>query len=116
MATTLLPDQNVTVTAGGSASFDVDLQTVDGEAPDCTGFLARYVATRVATETVHIDKDLSSGLSWVSASRLRVTLTADDLPATLGGLNLLHEVVVYDTLGNPAHAMRGALIVRKSYV
>lgn len=114
MATTLLPDQDLIVTEGASASFEVEIQTVDGDAPDCTGYLASYVATRLATGTVHIRKDLSSGLSWVSASRLRVTLTADDL-AGLGGKNLLHEVVVYDTLGTPSHAMRGALIVRQSF-
>ena len=115
MAVTQLPDQDLIVTEGASASFDVALQTVDGDAPDCTGYQASYVATRLATGTVHIRKDLSSGLSWVSAATLRVTLTADDL-ADLGGRNLLHEVVVYEALGTPSHAMRGALIVRQSFV
>lgn len=111
---TQLPDQDLLVTEGSTAVVDVDLTTVNDTVPDCSACTAAYVASRLSTGTVHIRKDLSSGLSWVSASRLRVSLTADDL-AGLGGMNLLHELVVYDALGNPSHAMRGALIVRQSF-
>lgn len=113
MATVLLPDQDVIATEGCDATFLVELTGVDGTVPDASTATARYVASVYATGQVRVRLEWGDGLSWETARRMRVRIPAARL-AGLGGLSLMHEIKIWDALGNASHSMRGALIVRTS--